>query len=439
MQALKKILQQNQKVLLSIFTFFIAGAFPGQNEFQVNAERNFKLLNYRSQLNDFVSIDADGVRIFSSPTQKKTGTPEFTLFWEEVPAFTQLTKTTDSDSLINWYEKKKNNNYSSTWVVNGTEISLLEEVKILPLEGKVIALDPGHIAGDMVCAKIEQKYLDWRANDTTGLKEPVQIAEGVLTWQTAMLIKYQLEKQGARVIITRSTINSTSFGLSYDEWLEKRKIVVLDSLKKIKKISATEHQNLLKADKKKFFWDFFRDYDLSNRVKIINAAQADLSLIIHYNVDEKNTDWKKPSDKNFSMCFIGGAMTSDNFNKTINKIQFLRLLVTDDMAKSEKLSAILVKQFVSTLKTDVAGLRDATYLTENCVATNSSGVFSRNLALCRGINTPLAYGESLYQDHREECLRLNKSDQIFFEIKTNERVKQVADCYVGAVLKYFNP
>lgn len=400
------------------------------------AARHFKYLNFHNSLSNLVAIDDDGVKIYPNATAKKSGKPEFTLYWPEVDYFVNMTKRQPVDSLVKVYNEKKNKRMGKYWSVILPELNSKQQGK-RPLEGIKIAIDPGHIAGDFETGKLEQKFLEFRANDTTGLKEPVNITEGMLTWQTAMMLKNMLESDGAEVFVTRSKIENTSFGISYDEWLKTRKKKVLDSLRFSNKITSAEYKKYMNQDKKKFFWDFFRDHDLANRIKVINKFQPDLSVIIHYNVDEKNTDWLKPSNKDFTMCFIGGGMTADNFQKTTHKINFLRLLVSDDLDQSEKISGMLVEEFAKKLNVKVAKASDATYLAENCVASGTAGVYCRNLALCRGITSPLVYGESLYQDHFSECVLLNKCDKEFYGIKSNDRVKQVADSYFSAILNYY--
>ncbi len=111
----------------------------------------------------------------------------------------------------------------------------------------------------------------------------------------------------------------------------KKKKIVLDSLLKTGTINASRYATLMKLPKQKLFWEFFRDYELMERARIINEFKPDLTIIIHYNVDEKNTDWKKPTRKNHTMAFIGGGMTANNFSSQINKIHFLRLLLTNQI------------------------------------------------------------------------------------------------------------
>jgi N-acetylmuramoyl-L-alanine amidase len=300
-----------------------------------------------------------------------------------------------------------------------------------------IMLDPGHMAGDMQMARIEQKYLHLtKQNDPTLAQDSVDIAEGLLTFQTASLLKAMLEEKGATVALTRKN-NSTSFGITYDEWFRDRRKKTLDSLLKIKKITAARHKWLMKMNKSQLFPEFFKDHELVQRAKVINAFKPDLTVIIHYNVDEKNAPWLKTSNKNFCMAFIPGCLTADNLSTTAGKLNFLRLLLADDVNESEKASAYLVKELSAKLNIAVAKSADASYLAEHCVATSSPGVFSRNLALCRLVRSPLIYGECLYQDCDKECYELLKNTENRFGIQTNRRVVLAAGSFYDAILRYF--
>ncbi|HXC06644.1 MAG TPA: hypothetical protein VNZ86_17930, partial [Bacteroidia bacterium] len=73
----------------------------------------------------------------------------------------------------------------------------------------------------------------------------------------------------------------------------------------------------------------------------------------------------------------------------------------------------------------------------NCLSTSSEGVYCRNLILTRIIHGTLVYGETLYQDNKEESLNLMQETQDDMGIKTSSRVKQVADSYYQGILDYF--
>ena len=211
----------------------------------------------------------------------------------------------------------------------------------------------------------------------------------------------------------------------------------MDSLLAAKKITVQKHKQLMGENPSKFFVDFFKDYELQQRARVINAFKPDMTVIIHYNVDEKNTDWKKPSDKNFCMTFIPGCIIADNLKTTQGQINLLRLLLTDDLDASERISGLVVNQLSQQLKIPVANKTDATYLSEHCIAAPTNGVYSRNLALCRMVQTPLVYGECLYQDCENECYDLLQNTETAYGVKTNKRVVLAAQSFYNAIMEFY--
>ena len=154
-------------------------------------------------------------------------------------------------------------------------------------------------------------------------------------------------------------------------------------------------------------------------------------------MDEKNTDWKKPSDKDFCMTFIPGCLIADHFKTVQSKINLLRLLLTDDLDESKKISSLVVNQLSKQLSIPIAKKTDASYLSEHCISSPSIGVYSRNLALCRMVQTPLVYGECLYQDSENECYALTQNTETFYGVKTNKRVVLAAQSFYNAIIQFY--
>jgi N-acetylmuramoyl-L-alanine amidase len=306
-----------------------------------------------------------------------------------------------------------------------------------PLAGLRIALDPGHTAGVMESGKVEQKFIDIPADSLKQTPE-IKLIEGHLTLCTALFLKKQLEDAGAIVFMTHSQPDGTALGKTFEQWLKADLSHTLDSLVACKKITREKKVFYkTKASKRTVFFDIFKDIELKKRAEIINAFHPSLTIIIHYNVDEKNTDWKKLSDKNFTMAFIGGAMLPSNLNKSENRFDFLRMALTDDLDNSEKLSDKVVHSFSKNLRIPIATENDASYLKENCLSTPSQGVFCRNLVLTRLLSGPLVYGETLYQDNKQEALSLTREDVQIDGLNTSSRIKDVADAYFQGILDYF--
>lgn len=392
-------------------------------------------LSFNGSLNALLSFNANSVSILTA------GKPEFTAYTDEFEKLALLLESKKAEDFLVIYQWKKNTHLSQKQLdslLEGQSRSGFSAYKQAALKGKKIAIDPGHFAGNMQTARIEQKFIDFHPSAANALKDTIRFNEGTLTYQTAEILKHLLLEQGAIVMVTRPKQNYTSFQMSYDDWLARRKKTVLDSLLKTKAMDAKRYTRLMGLGKEKLFWEFFRDYELMERSRIINNFKPDATIIIHYNVDEKNTDWINPGTKNFTMAFIGGGMTADNFSKPINKVHFLRLLLTGQLNASERLSALTVNQFSSNMGIPVAQRNDADYLRDNCMKTPSNGVFCRNLALCRTINSVLVYGECLYQDNLEECIRLSNCDYEIRGQKVPRRIYEAANCYYNAINDYFS-
>src|ERR1700758_477636 len=243
-------------------------------------------LNYKN-LEKYVEISPTKITFYKYLNDKKE--EDFVLPKEVWPSVAQLVKFVEPESAEKLFQKiKEQKNLSSN-----TPSSVKEKNKPAekPLTGIKICIDPGHIAGNMNMARIEQKYIHFTKEIYTDLKtDSVDIAEGALTFQTASILKKMLEEKGATVALTRQN-NCTTFGVTYEDWLKKNKKKTLDSLFSLEKITAPRHRQLLHMNSSTFFVEFFKDYELQHRAQVINSLHPDLTVIIHYNVNEKNVPW----------------------------------------------------------------------------------------------------------------------------------------------------
>jgi N-acetylmuramoyl-L-alanine amidase len=398
-------------------------------------------LDFNGSLSKLILVSETDIKLFANENDLKKNNPSVALNFDEIDIFKLLIKNLSQDSVASILKLKKN----SKWTAEQRDLFFSEivtpykqnKISNKKLSGLKIAIDPGHIAGNHEMALIEAKKIKFFKKNNPQLKQDsLFIAEGILTFATAQLLKAQLESEGAEVFVTRGD-NSSAFGISYNEWLIKKKKKYLDSLFAMGKINLSKKEKLMKMNKKEFFFSFFRDIDLIKRAELINQFKPDISVIIHYNVDEKNNNWEKPTTKNYCMAFIPGAFDAKVLENDLGRINFLRLLIGDDLILSEKISSLTINAFEKKLNVPIASNHDAEYLRDNCLYGSMQGVFSRNLALCRLIQSPLVYGESLYQDNVNEYEVLSKTDKIYFGVKTNERVKQVADAYFEGIINYF--
>lgn len=377
-----------------------------------------KQLLWNGELPSEVKIDSAGTITIYTPGSRQ---PEFHLPADKIASCATYF---DQPFKANW---KQYNNGSFAPVLMGVSVPK-KKSDSLPLQGIRIALDPGHFAGDYPTARLERKSVQL-LTDT--------IIEGRLTLITAKLLQKKLEALGATVMLTRDADNHTSFGKTFDQWLKEDKKRCLDSAYSQGHISIKEKSAFLKSTDRKYICrEFFLQEDLRERARKINAFDPDLAIIIHFNVDEKNTGWTQTTTKNFSMCFVPGAIFPGALTKKEARFNLLRLLVSDHYPRSVRAAQKICRHFEKDLGVPLAGSGDAGYLKDHCLYTGTPGVFSRNLALTRLPHCPVVYGETLYQDNEKEYKNLSLA-----ALRTTlipPRLEQVATAYCKGILEYFS-
>lgn len=379
-----------------------------------------KYLDKDNSLKQHYSIDTSGIKMYADAAAKNRKTPEFTLPWSQVDYFVECIKNWEHEHVFSLYT------YGSIppeciapKPLNNKERPTPEK----PLNGYKIALDPGHIAHTFEMGKLEQKYLN--------LYDSIFLTEGIYTYATATLLKQKLEKQGAQVFVTRPADSLCAYGITFDQYMTR---TVIDSLYNREEIDDDQRKALLNPNMslKNKFRHGFKHVELTKRASTINEFKPDLTAIIHFNVDEKNNDWTRTTDKDFNMCFVGGAFMRNDLAEPDKRFEFLRLVISPDLEESITLSSSVVKSFSKTLNIPAAKISDASYLQKGCIATPYQGVFCRNLQLTRMIHGPIVYGESLYQDNKNEALLLQQETNKL----NNKRIQEVAEAYYQGIMNY---
>jgi N-acetylmuramoyl-L-alanine amidase len=419
-----------------LLTCLCSLAFLAQAQTILQCRQRFNTyLNFRGGLSGAVKFDDDAIYFM------RGGKKEYAIYREELPAlsafFESCTVKQQAQLMRAKGTRKLSRRECDSLLINAeSRLPVTANGSTRPLQDLRIAIDPGHFGTTLAEAGVEQKFLYFPKDPVKFPNDSVKLFESSLTFNTAVILKNMLEEQGATVFLSRNEGNFTSFNCTFSDWMSRHRKRTLDSLRGAGVLAEQKYRRLQKCNDYQFFWDFFRDYDLANRAAKINNFNPYLTLIIHYNVDEKNVPWKTHSRKNFSMTFIGGGFTPGDLQREESKMHFMRLLITGQLEQSEKLSALTVSNFSRLLEIPIARQSDATYLAKNCLPTPSRGVFCRNLVLCRKINSPLVYGESLYQDNERETEMLMKSDVDLYGIKTNDRLRKVAQSYFEAVMAF---
>ncbi len=395
-----------------------------------------KYLNLNGALNDKVLFENNAFYILNEKKEK-----EFAVYNNETKILADFFENSTLTEQLKLYKLKGINKLSKKQL-DSLVITMNDDSKLpklnpsKPLQNIRIAIDPGHFSSNYEDSKVEGKYVKL-VNEKSRKKDTITLVEGQLTFFTAQVLKKMLEEQGAKVILSRTKENSTAFNQTYADWFNKRRNKVLDSLKAKKELDDDKYKILKQFPKEKLFWAFFRDYELMERAKKINGFYPHASVIIHYNVDDKNAPWTTTSHRNNSMCFISGAFGNKDLAKPSNKLHFIRLLLGKQVHQSETIGRLTMNSFEKNLKISRAKQADADYLMKHTLSTNCEGLFCRNLILTRCINSPLVYGESMYQDNVRESAMLNTSNSDLYGVKTSERVYLVAKSYYEAILNYF--
>lgn len=389
-------------------------------------EKAQKYLDKEKVLSPFYRIDRNGITMFASASDKQNDKAEFTLSWQMLNDFKLYYQF--NDNLFDYYKKGSLQKFPDPSIKKPTA-----QNNGKPLQGIKIALDPGHIAHDHITGDLEKKHIKLKQDVLNGVVDSVEISEGILTYATALLLKQKLEAEGAKVMITRQEGHS-AFGKTFGQWKKEDLKKSVDSLHRIGKLKASQKNYFLgpKVQDRDIFRVIFRDLDLAKRAELINRFRPDLSVIIHFNVDETNLEWTKPTKKNFNMIFVGGAFMKNDLASSEKRFEFLRLLLSDDLERSIAWSSSVIESFEKKLAVSSCGEQDAKYIAEGCLSTEKKGVYCRNLQLTRYIHSPIVYGETLYQDNIKESQLLNKEND-----KTkNERIIQVAEAYYTGILNY---
>lgn len=421
-----------------------------------------------------VEVDEKGVSMYASAAMRDSGKAEITVYWDEAKQYVDMVKGLPVEQALEMYLAKGTKAFDSATKAGIPKLDRTRPIAgdaELPLKGWRIALDPGHVGGSMDFAFLEKKFVRIKRGDRPEVKEEIAFNEGNLVLGTALLLRDSLEKLGAEVLMTREREGHTAFGVDFEAWLRME----YDKAEAEGKVDWAEFKgrspegypmrqlraacwNYVLANdihgKDSTWWmsepstrDVFRipfsKADLKERARVINAWRPDLTLIIHYNIWEKNT-WDKGKylhaiDDNYAMAFIPGSFMKGELRKAEDRMAFLSKLLSEDLPASERLSSAVVQGFEKHLSIPAMVWDDSLkYLRRASLRTESKGVFARNLGLTRMIHGPMCFGEALYQDNVEECMRLNRKDYVLdgMESYVPRRIEDAVDAYVMGVLKY---
>lgn len=274
------------------------------------------------------------------------------------------------------------------------------------LKGVKIALDPGHMGGDLWASRTGKFVHDGKGN---------KLDEGIMALQTSLLLAQDLEALGAEVVLTHTELTPVST-LDYDKFdlkpygLEELVAAQFQPwfIKLLAGASLADRVKAFKNDAnvKKLFAEsarsryFILRADLEARVQFINNFQPDITLIVHYDVLPPANDGNavNPNGVNYTKSYVTGGFGDMEFAGPKQRMFFARQLLE---AQSWWASVDLSRSIVSHIRDDMK-IPLQTGHDSNAVKVED-GVFARNLGIPRKLsNQAVAYLECLFYNHPTE-------------------------------------
>ncbi len=281
----------------------------------------------------------------------------------------------------------------------------------LPLQGLKIAIDPGHMGGT---------YWDKKTGKYVSDSKGRIVSEGVIAVQTALLLKKELLKLGAQVLVTHETLSPVSnedinsFDLRPYALQELADNIHADWFLKLIQ-SAKSDKELIQSfvnspERKKLFSESNRDYyfirrsDLWARADMINNFNADLVIIIHFDTaDTDSGGGLNPKAPNATKAYVvGGYQQNELGSRQARKFFARHLMDQTSWQQSVQLSQSILAKFTSNL-----GLKLATSGGESAYKV-VPGVFSRNLVIPRMLKAKaITYLECLFYNNPLEFEKIH--------------------------------
>lgn len=384
----------------------------------------------------------DSIRMFAKIRRKKSIQPEFLLYAPEIKDFRNMFSYLSEEQVLDIYRKKGKKSLAEFLPADRPPKIVGWQKPPLParpLEGLRIALDPGHIAGSFEEAKMEDRFVRIRLKRKT-----IKFYESELAYYTVLMLRDYLKRDGARVFVTRKGKGKTAFGMSFADWRKKKLKQTLKEELALDNITAKEKKFFAKnASDRELFHRFFKKLELNERARIINQFHPHFTIVIHYNIEPDHIySYTRGSSigiakNNYSMSFVPGGFEKGSMDLDENRMNLLRLLVTNHLEKSLEFCSFIQESFEKNLKVPhIPGNKQPGYMWDTSLETGILGVYSRNLRLTRKVFGPICYGESLYQNNEKEFKALSRKDDSYRGVKIPKRLRENARAYYKGIRNY---
>lgn len=174
---------------------------------------------------------------------------------------------------------------------------------------------------------------------------------------------------------------------------------------------------------------------IANNADSINAFKPDLSIIVAINY-YKNTADTAIKVNQFAM--VAGAFTENGLDSTASRLNFMRLLVTDDLTHSLSFAKTLLTAFQPVAPTvnnlNAFWAQQNNNMLQNGIGTNTDGIYHYNVKHINDINGIAVAGCTILANNSAEAKNL-KEDK---DLPNNELIKKIVAAYCAAAKTYFD-
>lgn len=287
-----------------------------------------------------------------------------------------------------------------------------------PLQGLVIAIDPGHIGGPW--AKMEERWFQ------IGQAKPVM--EGDMTLYVARLIEARLKQLGAKVYLTRKAATPVTSARP-EKLIEAAKTSLRD-----RGANITERRLRLESEIL-----FYRVSEIRARARLVNEKfRPDLVLALHFNAEAWG-DPARPSlvDKNHLHLLLHGAYSAEELTYEDQRFGLLEKLLNRSFAGERGVSKAMANSMVR-----ATGLPPFEYKSDQAVNVDGHPyLWARNLLANRLFGCPVIYIEPYVMNNQEVFQRIQAGDYAGNRVVAGRSrpsiYREYADSVVEGLVHYF--
>ncbi|MES2705926.1 MAG: hypothetical protein V4726_04915 [Verrucomicrobiota bacterium] len=260
-----------------------------------------------------------------------------------------------------------------------------------PLEGVRIALDPGHIGGEL--AKMEGRFY------TRGDSSPVM--EGELTLKTARVLKPLLESMGAVVSLVRETENPLT-ALKPEELVPAAR----ESLEAAHGVGAVFTEKQIQKESERLF---YRTAEIRARgMRVNQTLRPDMVMCLHFNAEGWGGNAEEPifSTANHLHVIAHGCLDAAEFQLDDQRLDTLLRLVQETPGEEIRLCDAVARSLAA-----ATGLPAFTYRGKNARRVNNNPyLWARNLLANRMYHCPVVFTEPYVMNSQEIFDRVQAGD-----------------------------